>query len=92
MKKFLILAVFASVNVFASDITLTPGSSATIAAGEVSNVTCMGTADMAPRCSFKVNSQGYYDVFIGAERATTQASTVGALAEIKAYKNAGICR
>jgi hypothetical protein len=92
MKKIMIVALFASVSAFASEITLSPGSSATIAAGEVSTVTCMGTADLAPRCTFKKTSNGLYDVYIGTELASTVSHTTYAVNEIKNYKLAGICR
>lgn len=92
MKSILALGLLMSVNAFATQITLQPGSSATIAAGEMTSVLCEGTADLTPRCGIKKLATGNFASMIGTEVIGTFISTDYAIAEVKKFKDAGLCR
>ncbi len=92
MKKIIVLGLFLSLNVFATEVTLSPGASAKIAAGETTTVSCLGAADVAPRCSIKLNTQGYPDVYIGTDRAVTESNTTSAVERVQSFQKAGLCR
>jgi hypothetical protein len=92
MKKVIALGLFLSLNAFATEVTLSPGASAKIAAGETTTVTCAGAQDVAPRCTIKLNASGNYDVLIGADRSTTEYSNDNAIRDVQNYQKAGLCR
>jgi hypothetical protein len=92
MKKVIALGLFLSLNAFATDVTLSPGASAKIAAGETTTVTCAGAPDVAPRCTIKMNANGGYDIYIGADKATSENVNDYAIHDVQNYQKAGLCR
>lgn len=91
MKKIIALALLVSNSALASEITLSPGSSAKIYPGETSTVHCEGSSDQAPRCLIKESTYGY-QVYIGSTLAVSTGSNDAAISIAIRYRNAGLCR
>jgi hypothetical protein len=95
MSKSLVSAMmFLSASMgFASDLNLSPGSTATIHAGDTTTVSCeMGTVTGLPACTLQMNAGGDYMVKAGDGLIPVYSGSIDdALAVVKKLKNAGIC-
>jgi hypothetical protein len=85
----LILAAFTSLNVMASNISLTPGSEITISASETTTVRCAGERSDQNNCTVK-RHQYNYSVEVDGE-AFFYGTKTEVISEFQHLKKVGIC-
>jgi hypothetical protein len=103
MKQIILGLVFLSATTFATEITLNPGSTATITASETTTVTCSGEAQGgSDRCMCKIvhdySSYYYVKVMLGGlevyNNRTYGRSNADMIKECKQWikNNADVCQ